>query len=116
MPGRGVRCVSDNPWVTAAETSECAIAYAQIGRFDEALDLMRSVAHLRRDDGSVYTGIVYPQLATFPDEERSTYTAAAVVLAADALSRATPASGLFVDDESLPSLIDVRGAEELERD
>ena len=116
MPGRGVRCVSDNPWVTAAETSECAMAYLQLGRVDEATELMASIAHLRRDDGSVYTGIVYPQLATFPDEERSTYTAAAVVLAADALSRATPASGLFVDDDSLPGLIDVRGAEELERD
>lgn len=92
------------------------MAYAQLGRVDVATELMASITHLRQDDGAVFTGIVYPQLATFPDAERSTYTAAAVVLAADALSRATPASGLFVDDDSLPGLIDIRAAEELERD
>ena len=31
MEGRGIRCVSDEPWVTASETAECALAYAAIG-------------------------------------------------------------------------------------
>lgn len=115
LPGKGVRCVSDRPWITAAETSECAMAYAQLGRHDEAIELLASIAHLRQDDGAVLTGIVYPQVASFPHQERSTYTAAALVLAADAVSGATAASGLFVDDHSLPTLIDLR-AEELERD
>jgi len=44
---------------------------------------------------------------TFPHEECSTYTAAAVVLAADALSGSSPASGIFVDHSTLPDVIDV---------
>jgi hypothetical protein len=35
--------------------------------------------------------------------ERTTWTAAAVVLAADALSGATPAAGLFTDPAALPA-------------
>ena len=45
-----------------------------------------------RDDGSYWTGIVYPERETFPFAERTTYTAGAIVLAADALSDATPAA------------------------
>ncbi len=109
MDGRGVRCVSDRPWITAAETCECAIAHARVGRHDRAVNLVTQIAHLRHDDGSVHTGIVYPDEVTFPHRERSTYSAAALVLAVDALSRATPASGLFVDDDQLPELIDLSG-------
>ena len=50
-------------------------------------DLFRWAQDLRDDDGAYWTGIVYPELKHFPGGERSTYTAAAVVLAADALSR-----------------------------
>ena len=35
----------------------------------------------------------------------TTPTAAAVVLAADALSRATPASGLFTDHDTVPPIV-----------
>ena len=31
MDGLGVRCVSDRPWVTAAETAECAMAMDSVG-------------------------------------------------------------------------------------
>ena len=42
----------------------------------------------------------------FPDDEQSTYTAASVVLAADALGAPTEASALFADPESvLPPLV-----------
>ena len=60
----------------------------------------------RRDDGSYWTGIVYPEMETFPFSERTTYTAGAIVLAADALSNATPAAGLF-RGESLPYGLDL---------
>ena len=56
----------------------------------------------RHDDGSYWTGFVYPDDAHWP-VERTTWTAAAVVLAADALSGATPASGLFADPAALPA-------------
>lgn len=107
MEGKGVRCVSDRPWVTAAETCECLMAYLSIGEFDHARTLFEWAQSLRADDGHYWTGIVFPQLIHFPGEEKSTYTAASVILAADALSRTSPASALFVDHDLLPDLIDL---------
>ena len=107
MDGKGVRCVSDRPWMTAAETCECVMACLAVGEETKAWDLFRWAQALRCDDGAYYTGIVYPQLKTFPGDERSTYTAAAVVLAHDALTGTSPASGLFVDHDALPDLVDV---------
>ena len=37
--GMGVRCVSDRPWITAAETCECLLAYLAVGERDLALEL-----------------------------------------------------------------------------
>jgi hypothetical protein len=107
MEGKGTRCVSSNPWTTAAETCECAIAHLAVGEEARAWDLFRWVQVLRDDDGAYFTGIVYPERAHFPGDERSTYTAAAVVLAADALTRTSAASGLFVDHDALPVLVDI---------
>ena len=96
MEGLGIRCVSDEPWVTASETAECALAYAAIGDTSTATDLLRWTRTHRRDDGSYWTGIVYPDGVLFPFDEHTSYTAAAVVLAVDAITRATPASDVFV--------------------
>jgi len=106
MDGLGVRCVSTGPWVTAAETAECALALDAVGRTKEALLLLECTRAHRCSDGSYWTGIVYPESVTFPFGERTTYTAGAVVLAADALSSATPAAGLF-RGESLPAGLDL---------
>lgn len=95
MPGRGIRCVSDEPWITASETAECAIAHAAVGDLDTALDLVAWTRSHRLDNGSYWTGIVYPTLETFPYEETSAYTAAAVILAADAITGSSPAGHLF---------------------
>lgn len=96
MGGLGTRCVSDRPWVTAAETAECALAYLAAGRHGDALDLLAWTRHLRDDDGSYATGIVHPQGDEFPRDERCTYSAAAVLLADRALADpSSPASILF---------------------
>jgi len=95
MEGKGIRCVSDEPWITASETAECAIAHAAAGDLTTATDLLLWTRTHRRDDGSYWTGIVYPSLERFPFDETSAYTAAAVVLAADAITGASPASGVF---------------------
>lgn len=95
MEGKGVRCVSDRPWVTVAETAECAIALLAVGRPLEAESLLSWAQEQRDGDGGYTTGLVYPQRATFPHEERSTYTAAAMILAVDALNNTSAASGLF---------------------
>lgn len=106
MEGRGIRCVSDRPWVTVAETCECAIALARIGETERAEALFGWAQQFRADGGRYWTGTVYPDEVHFPADEQSTYTAAAVVLAADALGRPTRASALFADPESvLPPLV-----------
>ena len=95
MEGLGIRCVSDEDWVTASETAECALAFAAIGDMSTATDLLRWTRTHRRDDGSYWTGIVYPDEILFPFDEYTSYTAAAVVLAVDAITGTTPASDLF---------------------
>jgi GH15 family glucan-1,4-alpha-glucosidase len=96
IEGRGIRCVSDEDWVTASETAECALSYAAIGDRDTASDLLAWTRPHRRDDGSYWTGIVYPSGERFPFEEHTSYTAAAIVLAADAITGASTASDVFV--------------------
>ena len=98
MEGLGVRCVSDEPWVTASETAECALAHVAIGDLATACDLLTWTRAHRREDGSYWTGIVYsPGQAPvqFPFDEHTSYTAAAVILAADAITGASPGAGLF---------------------
>lgn len=107
MEGRGVRCVSDRPWVTTAETCECAIAYLSVGDEATARTMFEQVQPFRDADGRYLTGMVFPQEVTFPDDERSTYSGAAVILAADALDGRGPASRLFIDHDALPDLIDL---------
>jgi hypothetical protein len=96
VPGLGVRCVSDEPWVTGAETCELVMALDAAGDPGRALEVFGEVQHLRDPGGGYWTGWQYENRAHFP-AERSSWTAAAMILAADALSRTTPASGLFRD-------------------
>jgi hypothetical protein len=94
VPGLGIRCVDTNPWVTGAETCELALALDAQGDRRRALALVRDMQHLRCDDGGYWTGYVYPDDAVWP-AERTTYTAAAVVLAVDVLSSTTAGSDIF---------------------
>ena len=106
MDGYGVRCVSTSDWVTAAETAECVLALDALGMTSRALDLFSYTRRHRRDDGAYWTGIAYPSEVTFPDRETTSYTAAAIILAADALTSSSAAAGLFRHD-SLPLPIDL---------
>jgi len=96
MDGRGIRCVSDEPWVTAAETAECSLAHTAIGDLSTATDLLYWTRAHRTDDGSYMTGIVYPSGEHFPAGERTAYTGAAIIMAADAIAAGSPASKIFV--------------------
>jgi hypothetical protein len=97
VPGVGARCVADRPWVTGAETAELALTLAAVGEPARALRLLREVQHLREDDGSYWTGLVYDEGVRWP-VERSSWTAAAVALAADALAGG-PTLALFRADD-----------------
>ena len=94
VPGLGIRCVDTNPWVTGAETCELALALDAVGDRDRASALVRDMQHLRADDGGYWTGYVFDDAAIWPVEQ-TTYTAAAVILAVDALAVTTPGSDLF---------------------
>jgi hypothetical protein len=102
VPGLGARCVADRPWVTGAETCELALALAAAGQRDAATEQVAAMQHLRHDDGSYWTGLVFADGVRWP-VERTTWTSAAVVLAADALAGATAAAGLFTDPATLPT-------------
>lgn len=102
IEGRGVRCVADRPWVTTAETCEYAMASLAVGDRQRALELFAWAQQYRTDDGRYWTGTVFPTGARFPVGERSTYTAAAVVLAADALAGGSPAHALFTHTATHP--------------
>jgi len=77
-----------------------------LGMDGHARELFAAGQGLRLPDGSYWTGMVYPEEETFPNNERTTYTFAAMVLAADALSDTTPAAGLF-RGEGLPAPLDL---------
>ena len=105
-PGLGALCVDTNPWVTGAETCELAMALDNIGDHRRALRLLTEMQHMRADDGGYWTGWVYespdypnPNPNAYWPEEHSTFTAAAVILAADALGEryggSTPGSAIM---------------------
>lgn len=100
-PGVGCRCVSDQPWVTGAETCELVLALDAMGDTERALDLFATIQHLRHEDGSYWTGWQFANERHFPGD-RSTYTAAAVILAADALTGTSPAARIFKEIADRP--------------
>ncbi|MGH3213819.1 MAG: prenyltransferase [Trebonia sp.] len=103
VPGLGVRCVSDQSWVTVAETSELVLALDACGLRAQAAELFAVTGRLRHDDGSYWTGWQFANEAPFP-AERSSWTAAAVVLAADALTGFSGGAGVFRD---IPAPLDL---------
>ncbi|MBO0880561.1 MAG: prenyltransferase [Mycobacterium sp.] len=94
VDGLGIRCVDDRPWVTGAETCELVLALDAMGHHEAALRQFAAMQHLREEDGSYWTGLVFSDGKRWP-VERTTWTGAAVILAADALSCTTAGNGIF---------------------
>jgi hypothetical protein len=111
-PGFGVRCVDDHPWVTGGETCELAIALWAIGRASQARELMKDiVARLRdEDDGMFWTGYVFADDAIWP-EEKTSWTAGAVLLAVGALG-GEPATCAVFGGADLPAVLTTECAAE----
>ena len=91
---RGVRCVSDKPWVTIAETSELSLALAAMGNLELARIVFNWICDRRYQDGSYWCGFTCPDLTVWP-EDKITWTNAVALIAADAIYNLTPASPLF---------------------
>lgn len=91
---QGVRCVSDKPWVTIAETAELSLSLAAMGSFELAKIVFNWVCDRRYEDGSYWCGFTCPELVVWP-QDKMTWTNAAALIAADAIYSLTPASVLF---------------------
>ncbi len=121
VPGLGIRCVDTNPWVTGAETCELAMALDVLGDHRRARRLVADMQHLRGEDGRYWTGWVYadPRSPAADGEprdvywpvEHTTYTAAAVILAVDALGEtfghSTPGSGIMRGTSLAPHFAEI---------
>ena len=98
IQGLGIKCVSDEPWVTVAETSECSIAYKKIGKDKIALELLLNAISIVDSKGIPYMGWQFHENIYWPDETPS-WTSAACILAADANNRLTSGAGLFLKQQ-----------------
>ena len=95
--GMGCKCVVEEPWVTVAESSELVIALVKLGLIKKAEYIFNSLHQWRDEDGLYWTGYVYTDEKFWP-VEKPTWTAGAVLLAADSLYRFTRGSDLFLKD------------------
>jgi len=80
--------------VTIAETCELVMALLAAGDHARAVEVYSWLQQWRASDGSYWTGYQLVEDLLWPDE-KPTWTAGAILLAADALTKHTAASGLF---------------------
>ena len=90
----GVLCVSDQPWVTMAETSELCLALCAMGNDNLAGIVFSWIQDRKFEDNTFWCGYTHPDMTIWP-EEKMTWTNAVVLMAADALYGLTPAGNLF---------------------
>jgi MMP endo-(1,4)-3-O-methyl-alpha-D-mannosidase len=95
IDGLGCRCVADEPWVTAAETAELALACQAVGWSSKARKLIADLAPLAARSGGFWMGWQFEEEILWP-YERPSWTSAAVILAADAIEHLSPGSDLLV--------------------
>src|SRR5262249_17483929 len=100
VPGLGVRCVSDRPWVTGAETCELALALCALGDRAPPVALLAHAQPVRAGEGPSWPGYVSPDDVRWPGE-RTTYTAGAVLLAS-AMLAGDPATAYIFGGTELP--------------
>ena len=109
-PKLGCRCVSDEPWATVAESCELVMALMAAGDHARAVEVYSWLHQWRAGDGSYWTGYQWVEDLLWPDE-KPTWTAGAILLAADALTEHTAASALFTS----VNLLDVIARDTKER-
>ena len=84
VPGMGIKCVKEEPWVTFAESSEAIISLIRVGEIKFARKIMSEIENFKNEDGIFPTGYQYSEKIFWPDE-RSTWTNAAYIIAKDCL-------------------------------
>ncbi|WP_030618031.1 prenyltransferase [Streptomyces sclerotialus] len=104
VPGLGVRCVLPNPWVTGGESAELALTLWAMGESDRAVDILRSIQHLRAEGGMYWTGYVFDDDTIWP-RELTSWTAGSLLLAVAALGGDEATTAVF-GGERLPTGLD----------
>lgn len=100
----GCRCVSDEPWVTVAESCELTLALVAAGENTKAAELFSWLHQFLDEDGGYWTGYNFRDKVIWP-REKTTWTAGVILLAADALTQHTTAAHLFTTLSLLPEEI-----------
>ncbi len=99
-PQLGCRCVSDEPWITVAESCELTLALLAAQQSQQARKVFESLWQWQDHDGGFWTGYSFRDRVIWP-REKTSWTAAAILLAADALKGITPAASLFTTPSQL---------------
>ena len=95
--GLGCRCVSEQPWVSVAESCELSLATLAVGEHERAASLFSWMHQYRDDDGGYWTGYNFEDRKIWP-AQKTAWTAGVVLLAGDALTGYTPGARLFAID------------------
>ena len=91
----GCKCVSEEPWVTAAESCELILTLVKMSEIEKAEKIFTNVLNLADPKSQLFwTGYVFTDKKYWPIEKPS-WTAAAVILAANALYNFSESSNLF---------------------
>lgn len=94
MEGFGCKCVSEEPWVTVAETAELVMVLMKAGRETKAAEILSWLDKYRDEDGGYWMGYQTEQQINWP-LEKPPWTSGAVILATDAVLNLSPAAKLF---------------------
>ena len=96
--GLGIKCVREEPWITVAETNEFVIALVIGNKKDLAKKILLESTLISDKNNIPYMGWQYKEKIFWPNE-KPTWTAAAMLLAADAVFGYTSASDLFLKNQ-----------------
>tara|TARA_Y100000817_G_scaffold309664_2_gene299151 strand:- start:1276 stop:1671 length:396 start_codon:yes stop_codon:yes gene_type:complete len=95
VDGLGCKCVREEPWVTAAESSELVLGLIRIGMNKEAQEILQNTFNLiDKKDSLLWTGYVYKDDKFWPVEKPS-WTAGAAILAGNAINKFSPSWNFF---------------------
>ena len=94
VEGLGCKCVEEEPWVTAAESSELVIALSRLGLRKEAEEVLQNTFNLIDEDGLLWTGYVFKDKKFWPIEKPS-WTMGAAILAGNSINEFSPSHNFF---------------------
>ncbi|MFL2734907.1 MAG: hypothetical protein ACJ0FD_02025 [Gammaproteobacteria bacterium] len=98
IEGIGVKCVVEEPWVTVAETSEFIVSLVISNEIEEAKKLLIEVMNISDLNDIPYMGWQYEENIFWP-EEKPSWTAAALILAADSIYDFSSGSDILKENQ-----------------